>query len=126
MSINFKTKCQKIYNDQGKHECNVEKHYCHKVCYLKHLTREGYMGEWILDAGHDGECICLIDRANHICNGICNIHNLRGCKKDCVLSTNHEEDHLSKTPKEGHLCSNECILKDSIIILWTNTRYSSK
>ena len=66
-----------------------------------------------LKAGHKGECICSIDRDEHICNGICNLFNLRNCKEKCILPTNHKGIHHCKTKKEKHLCGNDCILKNS-------------
>ena len=44
----------------------------------------------------------------HKCNKVCFLNNIKGCKKFCSLSTNHEGNCLCSVGEEGHLCDKEC------------------
>ena len=52
--------------------------------------------------------MCQYSKEKHICNKECSLKGIKGCKKLCSLSTNHEGKCLCSAGEDNHLCNKEC------------------
>ena len=84
-------------------------HQCDKTCSFNYLR--GCTQKCMFEFGHEGNCDC---KSKHLCDKKC-IYNdcSEGCKIQCNLPINHEEDHICES--NDHQCIMECILKNKTI-----------
>ena len=70
-----------FHNCKGFHKCN-------KDCFLKGYSMENSCkGICNLELDHDGDCLCIIPKENHICKEVCSSEN---CNKKCTLIARHK------------------------------------
>ena len=88
-SKNCKNKCQLLYGHTPEiHDCGAETHLCEKKCHFLSISRNCHEA-CRREFGHDGDCICDLQKQEHICNKKCNMPNCNN--RDCVLKIGHQE-----------------------------------
>ena len=97
------------------HYCNnsIEKHKCKNECSLKNQSsKESCYGCCNKSIRHEGPCICKNKQEEHICNKICYLKDIKGCKYNCSLPVYHNGKCLCSVGENGHLCGKKCSLFD--------------
>ena len=103
-----KEKCENMCNlscehKEELHDCK-EYHKCFKICSLKAYSKVNTCNNICsLVLGHEGDCICSIEKDKHICDKKC-----KKCANTCKLSINHEGECLCGKC----ICDMECIYKN--------------
>ena len=99
----------KLPHEGEMHSCG-QVHYCKNKCSLMNVSKncENYC---CLEYGHENECICNLQKENHLCNKKCNIVN--DCNNDCILIAGHEGKCLCgkcncQEPCKYKDCSRNC------------------
>ena len=109
-SNNCGEKCiLKLPHDGENHFCG-KVHYCKNKCSLMNNSKNCQKC-CCLEYGHENECICNLQKENHLCNKKCNIE--KDCNNDCILIAGHEGKCLCgkcncQEPCKYKNCSRNC------------------
>ena len=103
--------CTNFPGHNGSHLCDTNLiHLCKEICCLTNICHKGILKYCNKNAGHEEEHNCLNDD-EHICNKHCEFENkTRGCKIECSLHYNHENNCICSIPKNKHFCLEKCEL----------------
>ena len=109
-SKNCGGKCNLKLPHEGENHFCGKVHYCKRKCSL--INNSKNCQEYCcLEYGHENECICNLQKENHLCNKKCRIEN--DCKNDCILIAGHEGKCLCgkcncQEPCKYKDCSRNC------------------
>ena len=119
-SRNCEKNCKYTGGHGGTHKCQLNEHYCKKICKYKDCS----------SSGCDENCKCILEQNeqhteqsehvcknlinDHKCNSLCNLNQISGCKNMCNSSITNVNGHIGYhlCNAATHSCKFKCIFKE--------------